>query len=106
VSFILLSFSQSIEIIGICAFGFGLGVSTTTASTSALVSEYSRKGEYGTALGALSSVMDMGHSAGPLITGFLISIIGFSLSYATVALLLILSAIFFMILVNNPTQGD
>ncbi|MBI2916749.1 MAG: MFS transporter [Chloroflexi bacterium] len=52
---------------------FGLGLATVTASTSALVADLSRASNRGSALGVLSSVMDVGHSTGPMVGGLLVS---------------------------------
>ena len=52
---------------------FGLGLATVTASTSALVADLSRSQGRGSALGILSSIMDVGHSTGPMVAGALIA---------------------------------
>jgi MFS family permease len=57
---------------------FGLGLATTTASTAALVADFSRAEGRGGALGILSGIMDVGQSAGPMVAGVLI---GTTLSY-------------------------
>lgn len=51
---------------------FGLGLATVTASTSALVADLSQAEGRGGALGMLSSIMDIGHSTGPVVSGVLI----------------------------------
>ncbi len=51
---------------------FGLGLATVTASTSALVADLSQAEGRGGALGMLSSIMDIGHSTGPMVSGVLI----------------------------------
>ena len=52
--------------------GFGLGMAAVTGSTSALVSDLSRSSAYGSALGVLGSIKDVGHAAGPAVVGFLV----------------------------------
>jgi len=78
---------------------FGLGVAAVTASTSALVSDLSRAAAYGTSLGTLSSVMDVGHSTGPMVTGLLVAAWGYSSAFALVAVLLAVCAATFATLV-------
>jgi len=56
---------------------FGLGLATVTASTSALVADLSRRSSYGSSLGILASIMDVGHSAGPMAAGVLIGAIAY-----------------------------
>ena len=63
---------------------FGLGLATVTASTSALVADLSRVYSRGGALGVLSSIMDIGHSTGPMAAGILIS----AYSYQTAFILI------------------
>jgi DHA1 family multidrug resistance protein-like MFS transporter len=61
---------------------FGLSVATVTASTSALVCEYAGTSAHGSAIGVLSSVMDIGHSAGPLITGVVVGMVSYQAGFA------------------------
>ena len=74
---------------------FGLGVAAVTASTSALVSDLSRAAAYGTSLGTLSSVMDVGHSAGPMVTGLLVAAWGYGPAFTLVAAVLVVCAAIF-----------
>ena len=52
---------------------FGLGMSFSTVATSAYTGDIADKTKLGASMGALSSVMDVGHSTGPLVTGFIIA---------------------------------
>ncbi len=83
---------------------FGLGVATVTASTSALVSDLSQTTAYGTSLGVLSSVMDVGHSTGPMVTGLLVATWGYGPAFVLVAALLTACAIIFVTLVRSEAQ--
>ena len=80
---------------------FGLGVAAVTASTSALVSDLSRAAAYGASLGALSSVMDVGHSTGPMVTGLLVAAWGYGPAFALVAAVLVVCAAIFVISVHG-----
>jgi len=70
------SFSTSFEltIIGIV---FGLGLSFSIVATSTYTAEIAKKDKLGASLGGLSSIMDVGHTTGPLITGIIISAFSF-----------------------------
>jgi predicted MFS family arabinose efflux permease len=61
-------------VVGATAIGivFGLGLSFSTVATSTYVSDVAAEEELGAALGALSSIMDIGHSSGPLLIGLVI----------------------------------
>jgi MFS transporter, DHA1 family, multidrug resistance protein len=85
---------------------FGLGVAAVTASTSALVSDLSRASAYGSALGVLSSIMDVGHSSGPAIVGFLVVYWHYGPAFALVAGVLVVGAVLFYALVNDPSGSS
>lgn len=55
----------------------GFGMSLSTVATGAYVADIAKKGEMGASMGALSSIMDIGHSAGPLVTGIMIALFGY-----------------------------
>jgi MFS family permease len=68
---------------------FGLGLATVTASTSALVADLSRAYSRGGAMGILSSIMDVGQSGGPMITGILISAFNYKTAFGVVGIAII-----------------
>lgn len=65
---------------------FGLGLATVTASTSALVADLSRQHSRGGALGILSSIMDIGHSTGPMASGLLISAFSYRSAFSAIGI--------------------
>jgi MFS family permease len=69
---------------------FGLGLATVTASTSALVADLSREYSRGGALGVLSSIMDIGHSTGPMVSGLLIGAYSYKTAFGVVGAGLVL----------------
>jgi len=64
--------SQFMELVAV-SIVYGLGLSTATSSTTALVSDLTSKELYGASIGFLSTVMDMGQALGPIITGFILA---------------------------------
>jgi len=80
---------------------FGLGVAAVTASTSAFVSDLSRAAAYGASLGVLSSVMDVGHSTGPMVAGLLVAAWGYGPAFALIAALLAACAVTFAALMHD-----
>jgi MFS family permease len=52
---------------------FGLAVSVSTVATSSYVAEVVKSERIGASLGGLSSIMDIGHSSGPFVAGFIIT---------------------------------
>jgi len=75
---------------------YGVGFSMVTSSTPALVSELTEERLVGTGMGFLGTVMDVGQTMGPIITGFILATgSGYVGSFsALAALLLIVSLVF------------
>ncbi|MGA2121112.1 MAG: MFS transporter [Methanoregula sp.] len=68
---------------------FGLGMSISTVATSAYIADIARKEQLGASMGALSSIMDIGQSAGPFITGVVITTAGYSTGFLASFILVI-----------------
>jgi MFS family permease len=84
---------------------FGLGMSLSTVATSAYVADVAKKEEIGASMGALSSIMDIGQSAGPFVTGVIITLAGYpSGFYAGFVLALAVTAIF-VVSVREKKKG-
>jgi MFS family permease len=60
---------------------FGLGMSLSTVATVAYVADVARREEIGASMGALSSIMDIGQSSGPLVTGVVIAAAGYATGF-------------------------
>ncbi|MHB8255087.1 MAG: MFS transporter [Acidiferrobacter sp.] len=84
---------------------FGLGFAATTAATSALVGDRARAGGFGTSMGVLRSIMDIGQAIGPVLTGFLIQIGGYRVAFVTLACLLIAAYTLFAARTANPANA-
>ncbi|MFC1967794.1 MFS transporter [Chloroflexota bacterium] len=80
---------------------FGLGLATVTASSSALVADLSKASSHGGALGVLSSVMDIGHSTGPMIGGLLISAYHYNIAFGIVGAVLVLTGLVFGLIMRR-----
>ena len=79
----------------------GLGMSLSTVATSAYVADIAQKEQIGASMGALSSTMDVGHSAGPLVTGIIITAVGYTLGFFVSFLLAITVTAAFVLSVRN-----
>jgi len=64
---------QGVIAIGILGMLFGLAMSVSTVATSTYVADVAREENLGASLGALSSIMDIGHSSGPFVAGVIIT---------------------------------
>ena len=82
-------------LLALLSLGFGLGFAAVTSSTTALVGDLSREGSMGSSIGVLRTVMDIGQSAGPAVTGLVISAHGYGRAFALLAGLLLLTGWWF-----------
>jgi DHA1 family multidrug resistance protein-like MFS transporter len=77
----------------------GIAIAATDSTTSPLVTERVDSTKRGTALGLLSTIMDVGHSSGPLVLGLLLAMGGhsyiFAFTVASTALLSVPLLVFF-----------
>ena len=78
---VFMTYSYNYLLLAVLIGFFGLGLATVTASTSALVADLSKSSSHGGALGVLSSVMDIGHSTGPMVGGLLISALNYKAAF-------------------------
>ncbi len=58
-----------------------VGMSLSTVATSAYTADIAEKEQMGASMGALSSVMDIGHAGGPLVTGIIIAASGYGAGF-------------------------
>ena len=84
---------------------FGLGLATVTASTSALVADLSREQGRGSALGILSSIMDVGQSTGPIVAGALIGAFTYQCTFGAVGALMILVSLVYRVGMRGDGKG-
>jgi MFS transporter, DHA1 family, multidrug resistance protein len=71
-SFALIPVSAGVAAATAIGIVFGLGLSFATVATSTYVSDVTREEHLGASMGALSSIMDIGQSAGPFVIGVVI----------------------------------
>jgi MFS family permease len=71
------------------SIAFGLSLSIVTSATSALIADMSRQEGRGSAMGMLGSIMDIGHTTGPLAAGIVASRFGFGAAFTGAALVLV-----------------
>ena len=66
-------FTTQFPVLLLISITYGIGFSLVTSSTPALVSDLVEKDYVGTAMGFLSTIMDIGQTLGPIITGFILA---------------------------------
>ena len=81
---------------------FGLSLSVVTSATSAFIADLSRQETRGSAMGILGSIMDIGHTTGPLMSGIAATYLGFSVSFLSASFVLLTAALIFWTYVMRP----
>jgi len=109
VSVFLIPFCSTIILLFILTLASGLGMSLSTVATTKYIADIARKEEMGASMGALSSIMDIGHSSGPFVTGVIITASGYGMGFLSGLILALVITIYFgMITVtrkNVPKVG-
>lgn len=100
----LMMYSQNYLMLAFLIGLFGLGLATVTASSAALVADLSQASSHGGALGVLSSVMDIGHSAGPMVGGLLISAYHYKTAFGIVGAGLVLASLVFGLMMRRTPK--
>lgn len=84
---------------------FGLSLSIVTSATTAFIADLSSKKSRGSAMGVLGSIMDIGHSTGPLIAGIIAVYFGLTVSFQTASLVIIAAAAVFWFSAARDGKG-
>lgn len=85
---------------------FGLGMAISTVATSAYVADVARSEQIGASMGALSAIMDIGQSAGPLVTGLVIVAAGYAWGFLLSLVLAVAVTVIFIVSSAGPERGD
>ena len=106
-AFSITSFSLAkgfVALIGISVF-FGFSQSIVTSATAAYIADLSKGENRGSAMGLLGSIMDIGHTTGPLVSGLIATWLGFGASFIGAGIVLCLAACMFLLLVSRPSSA-
>ncbi|MBF0345080.1 MAG: MFS transporter [Nitrospirae bacterium] len=74
---------------------FGLSISVVTSATSALIADLSKRESLASAMGILASVMDIGHTTGPLVSGVIATYLSYNSVFVFAAIVLLSCALAF-----------
>jgi MFS family permease len=95
-------FASSFAVFLLVSGLLAIGMSLSTVATSAYIADSARKEQMGASMGALSSVMDIGHSAGPLVTGIIIAGSGYGTGFLAGFFIALAVCGFFALSVREP----
>ena len=85
---------------------FGLGTAMVTPSTTAMIGDLVKRGEFGAAMGVFGSLWDIGHATGPLIAGVLIAWLGYQAAFSIIAAAIVTALVMFLIGSRSPAFGS
>ncbi|QWR78697.1 MFS transporter [Candidatus Magnetomonas plexicatena] len=74
---------------------FGLCISVVTSATSALIADISSREQLSSSMGVFASVMDVGHTAGPLVSGVVAASFGLSKTFFVSSAVLVAALVMF-----------
>lgn len=100
-SVVLLPFFPSFLGLSVLSLAFGLGFATVTSSTAALVADLTKDGRFGSSMGVLRTVMDVGQSIGPVLTGFMVGVAGYASAFTLLAAILVAAALMLGLLLRD-----
>jgi DHA1 family multidrug resistance protein-like MFS transporter len=98
--------SAAAPVVTAVAVGFGLAVSLVTVATGAYVADIAARHELGASVGALSSIMDIGHASGPLVAGIIIGASGYAAGFTAPAVLACGVALLFVLAGRRERDGS
>ena len=101
VSITLITWFDNYLIMAVLIGLFGLGLATVTASSAALVADLAKGSSYGGALGILSSVMDIGHSTGPMAGGLMIAAYNYKTTFGIIGGILAFTSLAFGLIMRQ-----
>ena len=84
---------------------FGLCLSIVTSATSAYIADLSSIETRGSAMGMLGSIMDIGHTAGPLISGVIATLLGYAQTFIGAAFVFLAVSLLFGFKIGWQAEG-
>lgn len=92
---------------------FGLGMAVVTPSTTAMVADLCKVGNYGAAMGVFGIIWDIGEASGPILAGAIIFALGnlesaaaYRAAFSVIAGILVLAGVVFALVVREPRAGQ
>jgi MFS family permease len=105
VSTAFIPFASSFAVFLLVSSLVGLGISLSTVATSAYIADLAQEGQMGASMGALSSIMDIGHSAGPVVTGVIVAGSGYVAGFFSSLLVAVVVCGFFIFSVRARKEN-
>ncbi|MEI6309366.1 MAG: MFS transporter [bacterium] len=88
---ILFPTTGNLALLLLLSLAFGFGLSVASAATSAFVADLAPQGGRGTALGLMSTIMDIGQALGPILLGVLLMSVSYQVGFAVIGGVMIIA---------------
>ena len=99
-----LSLATTAAALVVAVIGYAAGVATTTAATSAFITDVTRRARYGAAHGVFGTIYDVGDALGPIVAGFLVVAVGYARMFQIMAAVALTMAITFSLAARSRTS--
>jgi MFS family permease len=83
----------------------GLAISTSTIATTTYTADIAKEKELGASMGALSAIMDIGQTSGPLLTGMIIVSANYAAGFMASVVLAVVITAFFLYATYSKNQA-
>lgn len=90
----------------VLSIAFGMSLSIVTSATSAYIANLSSREALGSSMGLLGSIMDIGHTTGPLVSGIVATHFGYTKAFIGGSLVLMVLAGIFLVGAGSKGTGD
>ena len=94
---VLVSIATNLSEIITAIVAYAAGVATTTAATSAFITDVTRRARYGAAHGVFGTIYDVGDALGPIVAGFLVAAVGYTRMFQVMAAVALTMAVAFAV---------
>jgi MFS transporter, DHA1 family, multidrug resistance protein len=102
---LLVSIVDSLAELVAAIVAYAAGVATTTAATSAYITDVARRARYGAAHGVFGTIYDVGDALGPIGAGFLVAAVGYARMFQIMALVAVTMAVGFSLSSRAARNG-
>ena len=93
-----LSFATTASAVVAAVIMYAAGVATTTAATSAFITDVTRRARYGAAHGVFGTIYDVGDALGPIVAGLLVVAVGYARMFQIMAAVALTMAVAFAVI--------
>ena len=104
VAVLFVSIAATLAAVVTAIFLYAAGVATTTAATSAYITDVTRRARYGAAHGVFGTIYDVGDALGPIAAGFLVAGLGYARMFQVMAGVALVMAVGFAV-TSKPLPG-